>query len=135
MAIGIKKINVEVINFGFIIYNNYQSDKTSFLTPLELPLQFAFMNFKKGFQIKAHIHNKYSREIFETNEILIIRKGSLKVCFFNFKKDYVHSEILNEGDLIFLQEGGHSFEMIENCEFFEVKNGPYFNPEIDKIKF
>jgi len=135
MLNGIKKIEVEGINFGFIIYKNYESTKTSFLTQQELPLQFAFMNFKKGKHIKAHIHNKYSREIFDTNEIIIIKKGSLEVSFFNFAKKIVHSEVLNEGDIIFLQEGGHSFEMIEDCEFFEVKNGPYFSPEIDKIKF
>ena len=61
MLSQVKKIYVDGINFGFIIYNNFQSDKTSFLTPQELPLQFAFMNFKKGSQIQAHIHNKYSR--------------------------------------------------------------------------
>lgn len=131
----IKKICLDGINFGFIIYKNYQSDKTSFLTSQELPLQFAFMNFKKGSSIKAHIHNKYSREIFETNEILIIRKGSMKVSFYNFDKDYVHSEVLNEGDMIFLQEGGHSFDMLEECEFFEVKNGPYLGETKDKVKF
>lgn len=132
---GVKKIDIEGINFGFIIYKNYESDKTSFLTKQELPLQFAFMNFKKGTEIKAHIHNKYSREIFETNEVLIIKKGSLKVNFFNLTRNLIHFEVLNEGDIIFLIEGGHSFEMMEDCEFFEVKNGPYYSPEIDKIKF
>jgi hypothetical protein len=135
MSSEIKIIKIENINFGFIVYKNFECNKTHFITKHELPLQFAFMNFKKGSEIKAHIHNKYSREIFETNEVLIIKKGSLKVNFFNSKRILLHTEVLNDGDLIFLQEGGHSFEILEDCEFFEIKNGPYFNPEIDKIKF
>lgn len=135
METGLRKIIVDGINFGFIISKDFKSDRTSFFTRNELPLQLAFMNLGKGSQIKSHIHNIYRREIFETNEVLIIRRGSLRVFFFNFNRDCVHSEVLKEGDVIFLQEGGHAFEMIENCEFFEVKNGPYINPEVDKIKF
>ena len=130
-----RQIVIDNISFGFIIRKNAECSNTTFITNQILPLQFAYMNFKKGSQIKAHIHNKYSREILETNEVLIIKKGSLEVSFYNQTKNLVHSEVLNEGDLIFLQEGGHSFQILEDCEFFEVKNGPYFNPEIDKIKF
>jgi hypothetical protein len=93
------------------------------------------MNFKKGDHIKPHIHNKFSREILTTNEVIIIKNGSMVVNFFDFNKNNVGFEILMEGDIIFLQEGGHSFDFLQNTELFEVKNGPYFGQETDKSKF
>ena len=41
---------------------------------------------------------------------------------------------LNEGDIILLIEGGHSFEMLEDAVILEIKQGPYMGVE-DKILF
>ena len=128
-------IIIENINFGFIIRNNIKSQATEFITPPNLPLQFAYMNFNKGFTIKSHIHNVFSREITNTNEVIIVKKGKIVVNFFNYEQNKVHFEELKAGDIIFLQDGGHSFEFLEDTELYEVKNGPYFGPDIDKIKF
>ena len=44
------------------------------------------------------------------------------------------SSILKTGDVILLADGGHGFEMIEETEMIEVKQGPYLEEE-DKIRF
>lgn len=130
-----RQIVIDNISFGFIIRKNSESGKTSFITDQSLPLQFAYMNFNKGDHIKPHIHNQFSREILTTNEVIIVKNGSVVVNFFDFNKNKVGFETLLEGDIIFLQEGGHSFDFLENTELFEVKNGPYFGQDMDKSKF
>ena len=37
----------------------------------------------------------------------------------------MESRILNAGDVILLAAGGHGFEMLEDSEIIEVKQGPY----------
>jgi hypothetical protein len=131
---SVRNILIDKINFGFIIYKDYKSNQTSFFTDPKLPLQFAYMTFNKDENIMPHEHNVFTREVSNTNEVLIVKSGSIRVNFFN-KKVKVHHEIINKGDIIFLQDGGHSFDFLEDSEIFEVKNGPYFGEKKDKIKF
>jgi hypothetical protein len=44
------------------------------------------------------------------------------------------SEILTTGDVVLLSRGGHGFEMLEESEIIEVKQGPY-ESDNDKIRF
>ena len=49
-------------------------------------------------------------------------------------KEDLESRVLNSGDIILLASGGHGFEMLENTEIIEVKQGP-FAGEVDKTRF
>ncbi len=135
MGMDIETIIKENINFGFILRKNFCSEETAFITNKNLSLQFAYMKFDKGDHIKPHIHNQFKREISSTNEVLVIKKGALIVSFFNFEKVKIHTVHLYEGDIIFLQEGGHSFDFTLESEIYEIKNGPYLGQKIDKLKF
>jgi len=42
--------------------------------------------------------------------------------------------VLNQGDVALLAYGGHGFEMLEDSEMIEVKQGPYVG-EMDKVRF
>jgi hypothetical protein len=46
----------------------------------------------------------------------------------------VASRILESGDVILLVQGGHGFEVLEELEMFEVKQGPYTSDD-DKTRF
>ena len=46
----------------------------------------------------------------------------------------MQSTILNKGDVVLLAFGGHGFEMIEESEIIEIKQGPYAG-EMDKVRF
>ncbi len=48
--------------------------------------------------------------------------------------NYIFSEILCSGDIILLSKGGHGFEVLEDIEMIEVKQGPYSGDK-DKTKF
>lgn len=118
-----------------IIRSTYLKKKgINFFTPNHYSNQIAFMNHNKGYVIQPHLHKKRLKKIYDTNEVLIILSGKLKVDFYDNKKKFLKNKILNKGDIIILISGGHGFKIIKNCKFIEVKQGPY-NIKQDKIKF
>lgn len=118
-----------------IIRSDYKKKKgINFFTPNFFSNQVAFMCHKKGHLIQPHLHKKRLKKIYDTNEILIILDGKMKVDFFSNKKKYLKSKILNKNDIIILLKGGHGFKIIKNCKFIEVKQGPYLADK-DKEKF
>jgi len=80
----------------------------------------------KGEKIKSHRHMPVKVEREETlKEVLYIEKGKVKVIFYSEKWKEIDSRILNKGDMILLIKGGHGFEMLEDTEMIEIKQGPY----------
>jgi mannose-6-phosphate isomerase-like protein (cupin superfamily) len=106
----------------------------TFFTPDNLSQQLAYISHPPGKLIDPHIHNPVQREVLNTQEVLIIRKGALRVDFYDERQTYLESRRLDAGDVILLAEGGHGFEVIEELEMIEVKQGPYAG-EGDKTRF
>jgi mannose-6-phosphate isomerase-like protein (cupin superfamily) len=105
-----------------------------FFTPDELSQQLAYMHHPAGKKIEPHIHTPAAREVLLTQETLFIRRGKLRVDFFDDEQEYLESRILEAGDVILLVQGGHGFEALEELEMFEVKQGPYKGAD-DKTRF
>lgn len=120
--------------FAIIIRSNHKKDGIEFFTPDDFSQQLAYMNRPVGYKIDPHIHNNVQREVSYTQEVLFLKKGKVKVDFFDNDKKLVSSRILETGDVILLASGGHGFEMIEQTEMIEVKQGPYVG-EQDKTRF
>ena len=129
-----KQITYKDKLLAIIIPTEYKKDGVEFFTPNDFSQQLAFMSHKKGKLIDAHTHNIVPREVSYTKEVLIIRKGKLRVDFYNDARNYIESHVIKEGDVILLAYGGHGFEVIEDCDFIEVKQGPYLG-EMDKVRF
>lgn len=119
---------------AIIISHNYSEPGIKFMTPNDFSQQLAFMKHPIGKIIQPHVHNSLQREVHFTKEVLFIRKGKLRVDFYTDKQEYIESYILETGDVILLSEGGHGFEIIEETEMIEVKQGPYAG-ELDKTRF
>tara|TARA_B100001996_G_C18538529_1_gene545978 strand:- start:488 stop:886 length:399 start_codon:yes stop_codon:yes gene_type:complete len=131
----IQKIIYKNKILAVIVKNRYIKKKgINFFTDNKLSQQVAYMNHKKGHVIQPHIHKKRLKKIYDTSEVLIILKGSMKVDFYNNKKKYLFSKILIKNDIVILLTAGHGFKILKNCKFIEVKQGPY-NPIKDKFKF
>lgn len=126
------KYNNELL--AIIVRNNFAKDGTSFFTPNDFSQQFAFMKHSEGKIIQPHVHNPVKREVHFTKEVLFIKKGRLRVDFYDDFKNYLESRILSIGDVILLSTGGHGFTVIEDLEMFEVKQGPYAGDQ-DKTRF
>lgn len=128
---------------ALIVRSSYQPSAIDFLTPESYGQQVAYMNRPKGEIIKAHIHEPISRTLIGTQEVLYIRKGRIRVDFYESNRTYVSSMILEAGDLMLLNTGGHGFEVLEEIDMIEIKQGPYaegrdktrFEPEYHDIRF
>lgn len=122
------------ITLAFIIRADYHADGVNFFTPDSYSQQVAYMNHKAGHKIDAHTHNPLKREVEFTQEVLVIRKGRLRADFYTDTHEYIESRILGAGDVILLVSGGHGFEVLEDLEMIEIKQGPYAG-DGDKTKF
>jgi hypothetical protein len=119
---------------SIIIRADYKSKGIEFFTPDDFSQQLGYMNRKKNHIISPHTHNIVQRDVQFTQEVLIIKSGKVRVDYYDEKKKYLESRILNKGDIVLLAYGGHGFQMIEDSEIIEVKQGPYLD-EVDKIRF
>jgi len=130
----IEYIKCNEITLAIIIRNSFSANDIKFFTPQDFSQQLGYMKRKKGYIIEPHVHNKIPREITLTQEVLILKRGKVRVDFYNDDKRYSESSILYSGDIILLANGGHGFTMLEESEIIEVKQGPYLE-ENDKEKF
>lgn len=119
---------------ALIVYHKFNKPGIHFFTPNELSQQLAYMHHPVGKVIQPHVHNPVPREVQYTQEVLFIKKGKLRVDFYNDQQQYLESRILETGDVILLITGGHGFEVLEEIEMIEVKQGPYVG-ERDKTRF
>jgi hypothetical protein len=130
---------LETVEYGgrtlaIILRTQYRDDGIKFFTPPEFSQQLAYMRRPKGHVIPPHVHNPVRREVSFTKEVLFIKTGSLRVDFYDDDQLYIESSILLAGDIILLAFGGHGFEILEEAEIVEVKQGPYAGDQ-DKTRF
>lgn len=130
----LEQINHKDQILGIIIRAGYNKDGISFFTPDDFSQQLGYMNRPEGYVIAPHVHNIVERKVDLTQEVLIIRSGKVRVDFYDNDKQYFESRIVRTGDIILLAHGGHGFEMLEQSEIVEVKQGPYCG-ELDKVRF
>ncbi len=121
----IENVTHEGATLAIIVRAAYTHDGIKFFTPDEFSQQLAFMKHPVGTQIDPHHHNPMERSVTLTQEVLFIRRGRLRVDFFDAGHEYLESRVLGPGDVVLLASGGHGFEVLEELEMFEVKQGPY----------
>jgi len=120
--------------FAIIVSRDFNKSGIHFFTPNDLSQQLAYMRHPAGKVIDPHIHNPVHRNVQYTQEVLFIKRGRLRVDFYDNDQRYLESRILQAGDVILLATGGHGFEVLEEIEMIEVKQGPYAGDD-DKTRF
>lgn len=99
-------------------------------------LQISLRKLHRGFTVGRHRHLNVERKTEGTSEIWIVLWGSVKATLFDLDGSRMGSFLVRSGDLAVFHEGGHELEcQEEDTLFVEVKNGPYFGRERDKIEF
>jgi mannose-6-phosphate isomerase-like protein (cupin superfamily) len=119
---------------ALIVSAEFDQSGITFFTSDELSQQLAYIHHPLGKTIDAHIHTPAVRKVLLTQETLFIKRGKLRVDFFDGGGNYLESRVLKAGDVILLVQGGHGFEVLEELEMFEVKQGPYLGRD-DKTRF
>src|SRR6516164_10733180 len=118
---------------AILLTATYDEPGIQFFTRDDYSQQLASMSYPAGKVIPAHTHNPVRREVFYTQEALFIRKGRLRVDFYS-QEQYRTSRVLGAGDVVLLIRGGHGFEVLEDLNMVEVKQGPYAG-DADKTRF
>jgi hypothetical protein len=128
------KIENNGIVFAIVLKHSFSQDGIKFLTNDDETIQLGYMKRPKNYVIDPHRHIKTKREIYDTNEVLFVKSGLVRVNFFNDDNSFINEVIIEKGDTILLCNGAHGFDFIEESELIEVKQGPYVG-ELDKSRF
>lgn len=89
------------------------------------PLGVLTFKHPKESHFKAHVHKPIKRITHQLQECFIVKKGRIKIKLYGTDKKYFKTVVLKEGQLFLTINGGHEVTVLENCEVFEIKNGPY----------
>ena len=91
--------NIEYIKhneqiLAIIISHNFKEKGIHFFTPNEFSQQLAYMNHPAGKMIEPHFHNPIERSVVYTQEVLLIKKGVLRVNFYDDTQLFLFDRIL-----------------------------------------
>ena len=128
----IEEVKIDGRVAAIIVRNEFRPDGIQFVTPDDYSQQLGYMRRPAGYVIQPHIHLQVDRQASFTQEVLYMRKGRVRVDFYREDESYVDSREISTGDVVLLSTGGHGFEMLEESELIEVKQGPYLD---DKRRF
>ncbi len=131
---GIEQVVSNGRILALIVRRDYSHAGIQFFTPPDFSQQLGYMQHPAGKIIQPHVHLAAQREVAYTQEVLLVRKGKLRVDFYESDQRYLESRTLEGGDVILLASAGHGFEVLEDVEMIEVKQGPYSEHE-DKVRF
>jgi mannose-6-phosphate isomerase-like protein (cupin superfamily) len=127
----VESVSLGGVEFAIIVRSDFRERGVHFFTPSDYSQQLGYMRHPAGHVIEAHVHNSVPRAVHFTREALFLRRGRLRVDFYTDSGQYFESRELGAGDVILLAAGGHGFEVLEEVEMIEVKQGPY-SGDMDK---
>ena len=130
----VEEVVIDGILRAIIVRASFHAVGAHFFTPHDFSQQLGFFAHPAGHRIHPHVHRDVRAAVRPTQEVLVIRKGQLRVDFYAEGRRRLESRVLRAGDVILLASGGHGFEVLDDCEMFEVKPGPYAEGE-DKARF
>lgn len=108
----------------------------SFFSDSDWFLQAGMWWYQSDKKLDAHYHKHCPREITHTQELLFVVSGSMEAKLYSEDQEFLESIKLNQNDILILLTGGHSYRILEeNTQVLEVKNGPYYGPELDRERF
>ena len=118
-----------------IVISHARTDQgLSFPTSDTEEFQIGHMAWPAGHKIQAHSHRSITRVTQSTSEVLFIRRGKVRMTLFTAEGQPLAIRELGEGDVVALFSGGHGFEILEDADIVEVKQGPYTG-EDEKFRF
>ncbi|OFY43549.1 MAG: hypothetical protein A2X18_06290 [Bacteroidetes bacterium GWF2_40_14] len=99
-------------------------------------VQVGSWQYNQGKELLKHIHNQVERSVDRTQEVLYIKRGSIKAKIYTLDEVFVEELIVKQGDTLILLNSGHGYEILEDgTQVLEIKNGPYLGAERDRRRF
>ena len=128
----IKEISFESKLYAFVCSLNEVKDGLQFLSDDSDFIQLGTWNYKKNFSTVPHYHLEHEKSSNLTQEIVLVHKGSVKCRLYTKEGNFVEEVDLNEGELIVQLYGVHEYIMNKDSIVLEIKNGPYYGPDVDR---
>ena len=99
-------------------------------------VQVGTWGYDAGKVLARHAHNRVTRAVTHTQEVLLIRRGRLRADIYDAAGVLAEQVEAGPGDLLVLLNGGHGYEVLEDgTEVLEIKNGPYPGADLDRTRF
>ena len=100
---------------ALVIKNNYYNEGIKFFTEDDSAQQIAYMSHQKNTIIKAHVHNRVKRSVYDTQEVIkwyiraIKSRNAIAISDVEYAEDNVKSLVL-----LIIKEALKKFEISEN---------------------
>lgn len=111
--------------YAILLRRDFSNPGPNFFTPGEFSQQLGMLIHPKGKVVKRHRHKLVKREIFRTQEVLVLLEGKIRVELFDDDGEKIKTLLMKPGDAILLARGGHKVNVLESAKMIEVKQGPY----------
>lgn len=85
---------------------------------------------RKGAHFAAHKHQPKTRVTHKLEECFIVKRGKIAMKLFGPDNRWFKTITVSAGELFLSMAGGHDITVLEDCELFEVKNGPYSQDKV-----
>lgn len=109
-----------------------QTSEKVFFTRTEDILQVGSLFFPQGSKVQPHIH-KLRQVSRAPMEVVIVLRGVANCEIYDEEKNLIDTCQIRKGDIVIQHSGGHGFTFLEDAILLEVKNGPYYGKDSDKV--
>jgi cupin fold WbuC family metalloprotein len=111
--------------YAIVLRKNYAGRGPNFFTPGEFSQQLGLLAHPRGKIVRRHRHKLVKREIFRTQEVLVVLAGRIRVDLYDDAGAKLKTVLLGPSDTILLARGGHTVTVLDDAKIIEVKQGPY----------
>ena len=118
---------------AIVVKANFGKNGVNFVSKEDFPLQLGISCYKKGDKIRSHLHIDKELVINKIQEVVHFESGRAIVNLYDLNGVKFKSVELSTGDTVLFVNGGHGFTMLEDTKLVEVKQGPYFGKDKDKM--
>ena len=98
-------------------------------------IQVGIWSYGEDKILAPHIHNLVPKTTQRTSEVLYVISGSIHADIYDEDAQLILGLEVKTGDILICLAGGHGYRTLqEDTLVLEVKNGPYFGPEVDRTR-
>lgn len=106
----------------------------NFFTSDDKFLQVASFKYKEGKELRNHRHILHKgEEQIKAQEILILFEGKLSVRLYDEGHTLVYEGTLHPGEFCIIINGGCGYTVLSDARMLEIKNGPFYGSDTDRV--
>jgi hypothetical protein len=125
----------DVVLARYIPASTAWEEGLSFFSDDDDYIQVGTWGYDSPKELLAHTHNEVHRDVAWTQEVIFVKKGSIKAEIYDLSNKKIKDIICNVGDIIVLLRGAHGYHILEDdTQVLEVKNGPYVGADLDRVR-